>query len=184
MKKLLSVFLAILLVLCSAGCSANAGTTFDDAMEAGNMNQTALVPVSTQRPGYAPQDPEYTFGNTFSFLGLEITIGSDVSLTEVSDMTSEHYKKSVLSVPVTIKNISDKNSGLNVPFYLTFYGPTGAYAEYAGAHFRSDVSNIGTLSPGSEVDSAFHIIYEGTGDYYIEFMDWVNTIIVKIPVNK
>lgn len=103
------------------------------------------------------------------FDGLELTFG-DYSFTEVDNMFSEYDKKSVVKIPVTVKNTSKSPHSLNM-FYYTLFGSNGSESADVGYLLADDISEGGELLSGKSYTKYFHIVYDGDGIYTIAFDD-------------
>lgn len=125
-----------------------------------------------------------TLGSTFEFDGLKITFGSEAGWGKITSEFSSNYGKDVIYVPITIENISEKAHGLNV-FYYTCYSPAGIELDDLSMEFKDDLFWLGDLRSGAIVDTKIYMLYEGDGDYYMEFSKgFGETIEVKIPITK
>ncbi len=117
------------------------------------------------------------------FDGLELTFGQ-YSFTTVDSKFSQYYGKSVVKIPVTIKNISEAPNSLWSWDYQLF-GSSGAESEDVSYYFSDDVYGEGDLLPGKSYTKYFHIIYDGDGVYTILFdVLWGEDIKVEIEVTK
>ena len=47
-----------------------------------------------------------------------------------------------------------------------------------------DLSTMGSLRSGASKSTFLHILYEGDGNYYVEFDDYETKVEVEIPVKK
>lgn len=125
-----------------------------------------------------------TLGSTFEFDGLKITFGSEVGWEKITSEFSSDYGKDVICVPITIENISEKAHGLNI-FYYTCYSPSGIELDDLSMEFKNDLFWLGDLRSGAIADTKIYMLYEGDGDYYMEFSKgFGETIEVKIPITK
>lgn len=127
--------------------------------------------------------PELSFGSTFTFDGLEITIGEGVKWVKVDNRFSDKDGSNVAELPITVKNISDESHGLN-SFSYTFYGPDGTELDSVFSYFDNDVFSAGDMRPGASMQTYLHLLYTTEGDYYIEFDDYSDKYEVKIPLKK
>lgn len=130
----------------------------------------------------------FTFGSTFVFDNLEITIGNaeDVTWSTIDNQFSDKYGADIIVLPVTVKNLKDESHKLNM-YYYTFFGSAGTEIKSVSTYFHnSDIAFAGDLRSGASITSAFHIEYDGDGDYYIEFdrASAAKKIEVKLPITK
>lgn len=135
-----------------------------------------------------PENEVFTFGSTFVFNDLEITIGNaeDITWSTIDNQFSDKNGADVIVLPVTVKNLKDESHRLNM-FYYKFYGSAGTEIKSVGTYFfDSDIGYAGDMRSGASITSAFHIVYDGDGDYYIEFNRSFATkkIEVKLPITK
>ena len=197
MKKLLTLFLAIAIIPVFAACS-NEGTTTDPANTGDSVSDETTIPENSESNDTSDKatEPEttkvkkkeLTFGSTFVFDDLEITIGNaeDVTWDKVDNQFSDKNGADVIVLPVTVKNLKDESHSLNM-FYYKFYGSAGTELESVSSYFSdSDIGFAGDMRTGASITSAFHLVYDGDGDYYIEFSGWIasDKIEVKLPITK
>ena len=109
-----------------------------------------------------------TYGDMISFDGLEITFGKNIVWDAVSNEFSDHYGEDVVLIPVTIKNVSDETYGLNM-FYFTQFGSRGTQLDSVSAFFDDEVTWAGNMRSGATQQSIMAFLYDGDGDYHIEF---------------
>lgn len=120
---------------------------------------------------------------TITFDGLEMTFGQ-YSFTEVNNRYSEHNGKTVVKIPVTIKNVSKEPHSLNM-FYYELFGSSGIESDNVSSFFTDDIIQGGDLLPDSSYTKYFHIIYDGDGVYTVVFSDlWYEKETVEIMVQK
>jgi hypothetical protein len=129
------------------------------------------------------EEPVLTFGSTFEFDGLEITIGESGTWSTLDNQFNEHNGKDVLLLPVTIKNTKSDSHGLNMFQHKTF-GSTGTELDNLFAYFENNIDSIGELRSGAEATGDLCILYDGDGDYYLEFDSLWDKIEVKLPISK
>lgn len=133
-------------------------------------------------PEFTPELSELTYGDTFEFDGLEITFGTDIKSATLVNQFSDLDGSDVIVVPMTIKNTSNETHGLNM-FYYSIYGSSGTSAKDVSAYFDNDVAYAGDMRSGASLETYMHILYDGDGDYYVEFSQFFgDTIEVKLPI--
>jgi len=162
MKKSLLALLALafcfVLVACDedeTGTSSNAGTTEKASSED------------------ATPEGVYGLGDTFQFDGssglVELTFGTTITFTTVDNSFSDIDGEYVIVIPVTMTNVGEETGGLNM-FDITAFGSSGTSLESVDAFFMDDDIRWGNdLRPGATLDSYLHILYDGDGEYVIEF---------------
>ena len=112
---------------------------------------------------------DLTFGSTFEFSNLLITFGDRVGWTAVDVEWSNLYGQTVFYVPVTVTNLYTSTQRL--PSYrIRKFGPDGLRVEDVGYLFDDDVSHWNSeMRPGATLHSYMHILYNGSGQYVLEF---------------
>jgi len=127
---------------------------------------------------------ELTLGDTFKFDGLEITFGTDVRIVihESNSIFDMNKTKEVVRVPIAVKNIKEESNALK-RWDLTFFGPQGIEIEDMSRHFSDNIKNDNIRS-SVEIYYSLYFLYEGNGDYFIEFNDYGRKTEVKVPVTK
>jgi Copper amine oxidase N-terminal domain./Telomeric repeat-binding factor 2. len=142
----------------------------------GNVGaQEAVTPT-------AIKSDNITLGDTFVFDGLEITIHNNVQFMTYSNEYSDKNGTEVVAVSMSIKNISDETHGLNM-FYYSFYGSKGTKTDDMSFYYDDSVTNAGKVRPGATQDTKMYMVYDGNGDYYIEFSEWVGEKVeVRLPI--
>ena len=117
------------------------------------------------------------------FNGLELTI-KGYSFTEVDNKYSEHYGKTVIKIPVTIKNVASDPQTLYSVYYKLFC-TNGVESANVGYYFDDDVSQGGDLLPGASYNKSFYIVYDGDGVYTIVLDNLLfDEKTIKIQVTK
>lgn len=153
--------------------SANGSAVLSSASTPGNNGSSSAKTDSSQ----------LTFGDKFTFDNLEITISDNISWDKVDNQFSDHNGKTVVRVPVTIKNISDDTHSLNM-FYYKVYGSQGNELDSVSFLFDDVVDKAGDMRSGATQNTSFVFLYDGDGDYYIEFDNYKEKIEVKMHVEK
>ncbi len=190
MKKLVSlVFASLLLIGAFASCTNNAAP---DSPQTSNQSESPVTPKSkptgttTPQTSAAPapeQSKEYTFGDTFTFDNLEVTIGTELYWSSVQNRFSDLNGAEVLELPITVKNLGSETHQLN-PFYITMFGSKGTELDSVSTYFDNDVLSAGDMRTGAQTDTFLHIVYDGDGDYFLEFDNYSEQIDVKLSVQK
>ncbi len=147
------------------------------------LTVTLITGCTSESSDNDSQKKTYGLGETFTFDDLEITLGSDISFTTIKNEYSEHNGKDVIKLPITVKNLKDETHGLNM-FNYKVYGSQGAEADTVSSYFDDAVDYAGDLRSGASYTKYMYFIYDGNGQYTIEFDDWSTKIIVEFDVNK
>ena len=109
-----------------------------------------------------------TFGDSFEFDDLEMVFGSNIVWATIDNQYSDKNGRDVVLVPLTIKNIKDETHGLNFMYY-TMYGSHGRKLDSVGTFFDNEAWNSGELRSGASQEVVMAFLYDGDGDYYVEF---------------
>ena len=179
MKKLLAILSIALLLM---GCSNTAKPTDQKPNDNNNSENTpSSEPVNESTPEPAS---ELTLGSTFSFDGFEITLYDTIEWDVLSNQFSDKDGSDVFLIPFHVKNNTEETGMLN-PFYVKYFGSTGVSIDDISTYFDGSFGfSSDELRPGAEYDSKFALLYDGDGDYYIEFESFSEHLEVKIPVTK
>jgi len=126
--------------------------------------------------------------STFKFDDLQITIGRTIEWVVLENRFSKHNGANVAKIPITIKNLKKETHGLNM-FYVNYFGSKGTQLDKISTYFmEDDVLWAGDMRSGATLRSYMHILYDGNGDYYVEFDNWSwsskNKVEVKITIKK
>lgn len=168
---ILSFLLTVSLTACGSGSSntslssGSSSSTESNSLTttASNNNNTATTSEST-----TASSKEKTFGDIIVFDDLEIVFGNDINWTTVSNQFSDKNGMKAFLVPITIKNTKAETHGLNM-FYYSQYGSKGTKLESAGSFFDNEVGSGGDMRSGAVKESVMAFLYDGDGDYYVEF---------------
>lgn len=191
MKKLLILIVSVVTLFTLVACNVTSpdSTTGNDEnlTTPDSKEDEATHPQTSEPESDEVENEELSYGSTFVFDDLEITIGNaeDVTLAKVDNQFSDNNGADVIVLPVTIKNLKDESHSLNM-FYYNFYGSAGTEIDSVSSYFHdSDIEFAGHIRSGASLTSAFHILYDGDGDYYIEFSDlFSEKIEIKLPIAK
>jgi len=125
----------------------------------------------------------YGFNDKFEFDGLELTIGDKYTFTTVDNKYSDYYGKTVVALPVTVKNLKEESHSLNMFFYDIF-GSEGTEVKNVGAYFKDDVNHSGNLRTGASYKKNMYFLYDGDGTYAIEFDNFSEKVEVEFEIKK
>lgn len=175
---ILALTLAFSLMAASlVGCSSSETSSNQNTPAQSNSNMASPeAPEETQ-------SAELTFDTPFEFDDLTITLGSAISEEVLENQFSDHDGSKVIGIPITIANNSSETHGLNM-FYYKAYSPNGTELNDISSYFMdNDVAWAGDTRSGATLESTLHILYDGNGDYYLEFAKPLGeTIEVKLPI--
>jgi len=154
MKKAILFLLAIILTLSFTACS------------------DGITPeVNDTQPEEQTASSVLTFGSTFVFDELEITIHERFGWTTVQNQFSDIDGYDVFYLPITITNVGDETNGLNV-FSYRIFGSTGLQLDSVSAFFDNDLTWAGSMRPGATLETYMYILYNGDGEYVAEFSEF------------
>lgn len=179
-KNLLIIGLIIISIICFFISILPNITIVDD--DTSKDNQT--INDSTNEDSNTSKKDNYTLNETFKFDDLEITIEDNISYTTLSNIFSDYNGKTVVKIPVTVKNVKDEAHSLNM-FYYKIYGSQGIELKSISTYFSNDsIDYAGELRPGASYTKYFYLLYDGNGTYTIELDNWSKKITVEFDVNK
>lgn len=179
MKRLVAILMGVMTVMMLFGCGIRKA-------------ESPMPPIGNDEP-IVQDEPETTttevakntFGSTIVFDDFEITFGTYYHFKIISNAYSDYNGRSVVVLPVNVKNIGDETHSMNMFFY-TFFGPQGTQLETVSTDFMFDGSDVvdfeGDLRPGASYDSYFYFLYDGDGTYYIEFDDFFTEIEAEFDI--
>lgn len=127
---------------------------------------------------------EYTYGDEVFHRGFAIVFSEDYYFDVVDNQFSDKNGAEVVVFPVTITNYSGETGQVN-PFSVTIFGSKGTESPGIDAYFDMDLISVGDLRDGATCEAEFYAIYDGDGDYYVEFdTPGLDAIEVRLPVVK
>jgi len=113
----------------------------------------------------------FALGETFIFDGLAITIEDDISWGRVANRWSNNYRVEYFFLPVTVMNVGTSNNSF--PWGVTAFGPAGLELDrIAWDVANDDITRSGDIRPGATLTGYIHVIYDGDGEYVIQFSVW------------
>ena len=138
---------------------------------------------STNPPAEAT-NKDKSFNDTIVFDDLEITFKDNYEFGTVNNQFSDYNGSDVIKLPMTIKNIKDETHGLNIFYYKT-YGPDGTAIKELNSYFDDSLDFAGDMRSGASQNTYLYVLYDGDGDYYVEFSTLFGKAIeVKLPITK
>jgi|GEM_PF-3020482 len=104
------------------------------------------------------------------FDGWGITIHDEIAWTVFADQTSAFNGHAVFYLPISITNLGEQSRRFSGVSHRT-YGPDGLRLSDVFRSFRRDVVHADTVEmrPGATVAHYVHVLYNGDGEYVIEF---------------
>lgn len=111
----------------------------------------------------------YSAGENFEFDGLTLNVSPTYTLSVINNQFSDYNGKTVVALPITVTNNKNEASTLNM-FSYKVYGAGGVELDKPSAYFMDDsVDYGGNLQPGSSYTKNLYFVYDGNGEYKIEF---------------
>ena len=188
-KTGLIILFAIIGIVIAAliGCIiyfATRSSSNEDNDNHNDSSKTNIIDDTSDSESKQNYEKNPKLNEMFVFDDLEITLGSDISFTKIKNKYSENNGKDVVKMPITVKNIKNETHGLNM-FYYNIYGSQGTEADNVASYFDKDsIDYAGDLRPGSTYTKYLYFIYDGNGEYAIEFDDWENKITIEFSIEK
>jgi hypothetical protein len=145
-----------------------------------NSSENKEISVSASSTS---NDEIYKLGDTITFDGLEITFDSTYTFVTIQNQFSEYNGKSVIKLGATVKNISSEKNYLNM-FYYSLFGSQGTELSRVTAYFDDTIDYAGELKPEASYKKYFYILYDGDGDYSIDFDNFSQEISVEFSIYK
>lgn len=167
MKKFLPVLFAFTILISLVGCGGG--------NESGGNSNT-----NTSK---SEEKKELTLGSTFEFDDLEITIGNKVSFDKVDNEFSDYYGKTVVAIPMTVKNLKEDSHIFN-SFFVKPFSADGNQSPTFSFLFDDSIDAGKAMQQGATQEGNFYILYTGDGDYIMELDNFSTKMKVKIPVKK
>lgn len=171
MKK--SLILLLSLMLIASGCGSDESSSNEEGKTIQNEESQKEV----------EEKKELSYGDTFVFDEFEMVISDSIEWTTLDNPYSELDGADIALIPVHIKNNSDETGNINM-FYIKLYGSKGTELEDVAFYFDNILGYNGDLRPQAEADAYLAVVYDGDGDYYVEFDDIFNKCEVKLPISK
>ena len=126
---------------------------------------------------------QVSLGDTFTYEGIEVKLAGSYSLVTVTgDYATSHQGQTFIKIPAAVTNVSDERNSFKFT-NCYFYDNNGIETDYAGTSINelaqlsdgsfasSDITRIGNMRQGAQVDAFMLLEYTGDGTYYVEFVD-------------
>ena len=179
MKRIFTIIVGVLSAMLLFGCGIRKAEVLTPPVDNN-------VPIVQDEPETTTTEAaKNTFGSTIVFDDLEITSGTDYHFETLSNEYSDLNGRSVIVLPVTVKNLKEETHSLNM-FYYTFFGSQGQELDMVSTYFMFDGANVvdfaGDLRPGASYESNFYFLYDGDGTYVIEFDNWSSEVEAEFDI--
>ena len=125
----------------------------------------------------------YGLGDTMTFDGLELTFDSTYSFATIVNQFSDYNGRLVVKLGVNVKNISNEKNHLNI-FYYDLFGSQGIELDSISAYFDDSIDHAGDLKANASYKTYFYILYDGNGNYSIDFNNHSQEMSVEFKVTK
>ena len=125
----------------------------------------------------------YGLGDTITFDGLELTFDSTYSFATIINQFSDYNGSPVIKLGVNVKNISSEKNHLNM-FYYDSFGSQGIELDNISAYFDDSIDHAGDLKANASYKTYFYILYDGNGNYSIDFNNYSQEMSVEFNVTK
>lgn len=186
-KKFLTTGLVVISIIAFI-IGFSSGTSTDDSSSNSNNDKTSVSNTTNKKENNGTNNnsnkKNYALDEMFVFDDLEITLGSEVSYTTVSNSYSDHNGKTVVKMPITVKNLKDETHSLSM-FYFKIFGSQGTELDSVSSYFDNDcVEYAGDLRTGASYTKYLYFLYDGNGTYAVEFDNWSKKITVEFDVTK
>lgn len=114
---------------------------------------------------------EFSLGETLDLNGLELTIADNISWGRIRSNWSDRDGEYYFYLPVTMVNNSDESTGF--PWGFDIFGPNGNTLDNISWEIDADdISRAGDILPGASSTGYLHVLFDGDGEYVLEFSDW------------
>ena len=174
-KKILGILLIGIITIGLAGCDSEKNTN----NSSNNYNNSYNESNNTN----TTQNKKYSLGDTITFDGLELTFDTNYTFVTIENRFSDKNGQSVIKLGVTVKNISEGKNSLNM-FYYDLFGSKGTELDSVSAYFDEAVDYAGDLKPGASYKTYFYILYDGNGNYSIDFDNYSQELSVEFNITK
>lgn len=142
-----------------------------------NSKSSSSINTSTLKP------KTYGLGDTIIFDGLELTFDSTYSFSTIINQFSEYNGRSVVRVGVNVRNLSNEKNHLNM-FYYDLFGSKGIELDSITAYFDDSIDFAGDLKTNASYKTYFYFLYDGNGNYSIDFNNYSQDLSVEFRVTK
>lgn len=171
-----NLFIIILAIICIVVLVF--GFTSIGSSEDSNKSESSGKSKKTEKK------TTFKLGEAFTFDDLTITVGKDYSFTKIDNEFADEYGKTIVKLPVSVKNEKDETNGLSM-FDYKFFGPNGNELSGVGTYFEKDaVDEAGDLQSGSSYTKYFYFVFDGNGKYSIEFEGIIEKKKVEFELKK
>ncbi len=130
---------------------------------------------------------EFSAGEKFMYGNFEIVVGKDYTFDTVNNEFSNDNGKTVIKVPITVKNTGTMENCF-AAFDYTLFDPNGEKISDLGLNFKDSVVRAGSeescLTQNKSFSTNIYVEYTENGSYKIKFKSFSNSAQVSINVSK
>lgn len=186
MKKVIVTMLALAMCLSLVACGNDEKQT---ESELESEKPQSAEPATNQEETAKSDDEtvtskELTYDDEFEFDGYTVVFSPNYSFDKVSNQYSDLNNSDVVVFTLTVTN-NNTETGMINPFYISLFGTSGSELDDCSAYFDNDLLfGTGKIRSGATADATLHALYDGDGDYYVEFDNFSEKVEVKLPVVK
>lgn len=125
-----------------------------------------------------------SLNETFEYEDFEITIGNGITFPKNDNQYDKDYGKTLIRVPVTIKNIKNEtNSTASLITEMIYPNGDVGYDGYS-YYFDDSIVKLSDLKQRETKTVYLYYLYTGDGTYTIRFNNLKNNIDVVFNVKK
>lgn len=130
---------------------------------------------------------EFSAGEKFMYGNFEIVVGKNYTFDTVNNEFSSDNGKTVVKVPITVKNTGTTEDCF-AAFDYTLFDPNGVKISDLGLNFKDSVVRAGSeescLTQNKSFSTNIYIEYTENGSYKIKFKSFSNSAQVSINISK
>ena len=130
---------------------------------------------------------EFSAGEKFMYGNFEIVVGKNYTFDTVNNEFSSDNGKTVVKVPITVKNTGTMEDCF-AAFDYTLFDPNGVKISDLGLNFKDSVVRAGSeesfLTQNKSCSTNIYVEYTENGSYKIKFKSFSNSAQVSINVSK
>lgn len=150
-------------------------------MEVGWDEETSTAYLNKEK---SETKEHFGFGDTFTFDGLKITFINEPEWTNINNVYSSLNKAEVFKIPMILENVSEEKHNLNIYTYEQKSPKGEELDKFLSAYFKDDFSYLGKIQPGIRVNTYMYFLYDGDGEYILEFDKYPSNAKVSLNITK
>lgn len=130
---------------------------------------------------------EFSAGEKFMYGNFEIVVGKNYTFDTVNNEFSSDNGKTVVKVPITVKNTGTMEDCF-AAFDYTLFDPNGVKISDLGLNFKDSVVRAGSeescLTQNKSFSTNIYVEYTENGSYKIKFKSFKDSAQVSINISK